>query len=445
MLTQQPAPVIVWIFGGGYVFGDKNSAGNPSTLVSQSVDANSSSSGVIFVSINYRLGLFGWLSGPRFQSEGGTSNLGLYDQRAAMKWVHDNIHHFGGDPNRITVMGESAGGASIMHHLTSYGSSTQTTPFQQAIIQSPAFAPYPGQDVQDNNYRLVLKWASILNNTRVTTLRDLKKLPFELLLKVNQLSTTPAFRGSMTWAPSVDGVYIPKPAGLMLQEGLFDHSVTVITGHNSNEGAIFGSPIVTTEALYLEYLQQLLPNAANHTIHHVNSVLYPPIFNGSQAYDSEPEREIRTITDAAFICNARYIDLAYRDLGGKGYYFDVAPGYHTQDLYYTFYNQGGTVASTFEVDITLAQQMQRMFTNFAKTGSPDGPGLPSMPPYGENSSLLSIAKGVPVRDTAASPQCDWWQQAYYLPGAYNLAAAALLEGASFAECSRYQRMPRETG
>lgn len=329
--------------------------------------------------------------------------------------MQQNIHLFGGDPDRITVMGESAGAGSIMHHLTAYGG-TQKAPFGQAIIQSPAFAPYSGPDVQDENYLLVLQWASILNNTRVTTLRELKELPFEILLQINQLSTAPAYWGSMTWAPAVGGVYIPEPAGLLLKQGLFDHSVQVITGHNSNEGAIFGSPLVTTEASYLDYLDQLLPNAAYNVLRYVNGALYPPTFNGSQPYTNEAEREISLITDAAFICNARYIDLAYARLGAIGYYFDVSPGYHAQDLVYTFFNDGGTVAGSYDVNITLARQMQRTFTNFAQTGNPDGPGgLPPLPWYSADSELLSVDKGVRVVDSAATPQCDWWQEAYYYP------------------------------
>jgi len=72
---------------------------------------------VIFVSLNYRLGAFGWLSGPTFQ-EDGEANAGLWDQRFALEWVQKYICQFGGDPNRVTVVGESAGGGSIMHQIT---------------------------------------------------------------------------------------------------------------------------------------------------------------------------------------------------------------------------------------------------------------------------------------------------------------------------------------
>lgn len=95
--------------------GSKDGSGNPAGLIARS--ENNNSSGVIYVSMNYRLGAFGFLSGPTFQ-ENGTANLGLYDQRLALDWVQKNIHLFGGDPNRVTVFGESAGGASILHQIT---------------------------------------------------------------------------------------------------------------------------------------------------------------------------------------------------------------------------------------------------------------------------------------------------------------------------------------
>lgn len=75
---------------------------------------NSTEGGCVFVAMNYRTGAFGWLAGPSLQAEGGVSNAALYDQRLAIQWVREKIHLFGGDPNRITLVGESAGGGSIM-------------------------------------------------------------------------------------------------------------------------------------------------------------------------------------------------------------------------------------------------------------------------------------------------------------------------------------------
>ncbi|KAH8697917.1 carboxylesterase [Talaromyces proteolyticus] len=400
-------PVLVWIHGGGYVSGDKNSAGNPNNLINQSV--TNSSSGIVFVSLNYRLGMFGWLSGPKFQSEGGISNIGLRDQRAGLEWVKRYIHLFGGDAGRITVMGESAGAGSIMHHLIAEGGKLKA-PFSQAIIQSPALAPVPSTEVQDYNFDMVLKWASILTTSQLSTLEDLKNVPFTTLLQINQVTTAPSYWGSMTWGPTVDGRYVPKMPGVLFQQGHFDHSIKVVTGHNSHEGRSFGSPLVTDESQYLQYLRELLPSASADIINYLDNHLYSQRSNWSNDPNrNERDRLINTITDYFFICNNRYIDTAYQDIGSWGYYFDVPPGVHAQDLAYTFYNPG----ADSKINVTIARQMQSYFANFIQTGDPNAPGLPTLVSYREGSMLRSLHANALVKDTAATDRCAWWQQALY--------------------------------
>ena len=109
------APVLVWIYGGGYTNGEK-ALYNPAGLLAAS--GNASNGEIIYVAMNYRLGAFGWLSGPSFQAEGGAANAGLLDQRFSLEWVQQYIGLFGGDKNRVTIMGESAGGGSVMHQIT---------------------------------------------------------------------------------------------------------------------------------------------------------------------------------------------------------------------------------------------------------------------------------------------------------------------------------------
>jgi carboxylesterase type B len=107
---EPKAPVLVWIHGGGYAEGSKSDYGIPAEIEAKSND-------IIFVSINYRLGAFGWLSGPSLQAN-GVGNAGLYDQAFALKWVQEHIASFGGDPNQVTVIGESAGAGSILLQIT---------------------------------------------------------------------------------------------------------------------------------------------------------------------------------------------------------------------------------------------------------------------------------------------------------------------------------------
>ncbi|KAH7053178.1 Alpha/Beta hydrolase protein [Macrophomina phaseolina] len=87
---------------------------------------NGASEGIVFVSINYRLGALGWMSGTDFEHAGGLPNAGLYDQRMALEWVQENIHYFGGDKNRVTVVGESGGSGSITHHIAAYGAAPRS-------------------------------------------------------------------------------------------------------------------------------------------------------------------------------------------------------------------------------------------------------------------------------------------------------------------------------
>ena len=109
------APVMLWIHGGGYTVGSKNYYGIPAGILARSEQFDSR--GVVFVAINYRLGAFGFSAGSTIQSD-GVSNAGLLDQRFALDWVQKHISKFGGDPKRVTVIGESAGGGSIMHQIT---------------------------------------------------------------------------------------------------------------------------------------------------------------------------------------------------------------------------------------------------------------------------------------------------------------------------------------
>lgn len=122
------AAVMVFVHGGSLIYGSKSLWGDPSALVSRSQEGDNE--GVIYLSLNYRLGAFGWLSGPTFQRN-GTANAGLHDQLFALEWVQEHISKFGGDPERVTLFGQSSGGDSIMGHLTAYGGTWNRPLFSQ--------------------------------------------------------------------------------------------------------------------------------------------------------------------------------------------------------------------------------------------------------------------------------------------------------------------------
>ena len=136
--------------------------------------------------IDEQLGAFGWLSGPKFESQGGRPNIGLYDQRLALEWIQTNIHRFGGDPDKVTVMGESAGAGSIAHHIVwnEREDPALYTPFKKAIMQSPAWVPIP-----EGNYDNGLqdqKYEEFLGYLQVSHLEEVREKTTEELMEANR-------------------------------------------------------------------------------------------------------------------------------------------------------------------------------------------------------------------------------------------------------------------
>ncbi|KAB8267956.1 carboxylesterase family protein [Aspergillus minisclerotigenes] len=358
------APVIVYFYGGGYVLGGKGGV-DPSGLIQRSQQQGKD--GVIYVALNYRLGAFGWLAGHTV-SRKGTPNAAPHDQRLGLTWVAQNIHLFGGDADRVTVMGVSAGSGSIFHQLTAYKGLQGPSLFQRAILQSPAWEPNYDSDKQEQTFRQYLK---LLN---VSTIEEARQLPSEKLIAANTHQVSGSPYGTFTYGPVVDGVFVADLPGKLLLRGEFDHSVKILNGHTLNEALMYTPP------------------------------------------SSFQERVSSALSDICFQCNSYHLNHAYSN-STYTYVFSIPPAMHWMDHPYSFYIKGGKPLvenPLFQVtNETVAFILQDYITSFVQTGKPTSSLAPPLEIYGPESQVVSIGSNniTRMRDPACNARCVYWQTA----------------------------------
>ncbi|KAL2847166.1 alpha/beta-hydrolase [Aspergillus pseudoustus] len=393
---KKGAPVLVWIYGGGYTGGSKTGQGSGSPVGLLRRGKNE----FVYVAINYRLGAFGWLSGSAIQRN-GTANAGLLDQRFALEWVQQYIHLFGGDPKHVTVIGESAGGGSILHQITAYGGSNGPVPFQQAILQSPAFTPdqilNPAE--QERIFDQFLQFAN------VSTLEEARRLPSSVLMEANRQQVSNSPLGSFTYGPVVDGIFVPDSPSRLLRQKRLDTNVTPMLAYNGNDGIIFSDFSLRNNSDYQSYITGLLRLHPNDTAY-VSSQMYPPIFDGTHHYTDEIGRAADTFQEAIIQCN----DIALARAFGNAtfnYVFDVFPGLHAQDISATFDVNLDPTSGVFDPLIAL----QQLVTGFTLTGKPTTDLIGKMPMYAHRNTLL-ILNGTSIRTDSEDPRvverCEEW-------------------------------------
>ncbi|KAK3305024.1 carboxylesterase family protein [Chaetomium strumarium] len=234
-------PVMVWIFGGGWQQGaTADPRYNMSYIIRQAAVNNKP---ILGVSINYRLAAFGFLDSKEVRSA-GVNNLGLLDQRVALHWIKKNIAEFGGDPDRVTIWGESAGAYSVGAHLVANNGDNEDL-FKAAIMDSgnAVGPPWNGTNWHQPMYDRIVSKAGCANSS--DTLQYLRELPFESLYAV-------AYEG-LEWFATVDGEFITEYPQLSITRGRFAR-VPILLGTTTDEGTSFGTTGVDTDEECIEQL-----------------------------------------------------------------------------------------------------------------------------------------------------------------------------------------------
>jgi para-nitrobenzyl esterase len=394
--SEEPLPVMVWFHGGSHTVGFTHTPLFDGTALARK--------GVIVVSVNYRLGPWGFFAHPALTAEsehGASGNYGLLDKLAGLQWVQDNIRAFGGDPNNVTIFGQSAGSMSICALMAS---PLSTGLFHKAIGQSAAtFGLYNSDPFGEARGSRLAE--HLLPNLQSVSAQDLRGIDNESLLQASMTTGWDTGRGLIT----VDGWVLPEPPLRTFAAGQ-QAKVPVLVGSLANEGiellplnadlsaeqfdqfllGAFGASAETVKAAYAQELAQS-PGIAQHRI-------------GDDMFMALSMRWWAGFQDAinvpAYLYFMDYVPPAFHI-----YMFDQpdlnlpggarsAGAYHSGDLAYVFNNVGQTGDFWVADDFLMAERISNYWTQFAKTGDPNVAGEPVWRPYSRqthNTMLLNVA------------------------------------------------------
>jgi len=385
-------PVMVWIYGGGFVNGGSSPQVYDGTHFAEH--------GVIFVSFNYRVGRFGFFGFPALTAEYPDEphgNYGYMDQIAALKWVQRNIGAFGGDPGAVTILGESAGGGSVLTLLTSPLSQGL---FQRAIVESgggrdllmgPRYLSKTSPQGMPSAEAIGVKFAESagIAGTGPEALAELRKLPAEKVVAgLNMATMGPA---AATYSgPMLDGMIVRESPQTALLAGRWA-KVPVLIGANSLD---IGFPRGRTmEAVFALFGADADTAKAAFNPEHSNNAFLVGIRIASDQMMVEPARFVaQTVAEQglpAFEYRFSYVAASIRDK------FPGAP--HATEIPYAF----DTVKAAYKDKLTpqdeaLAEEANAYWVNFGKTGNPSGAGLPQWPSFDPKADTLmnfTIAQG----------------------------------------------------
>lgn len=439
-------PVMVWIHGGGFTIGEGLQADGGT-----SGDRIARESGVIVVSMNYRLGQLGFLAHSALTAEspqGASGNYGLMDQAAALRWVRNNIEAFGGDPGNVTVFGESAGGFSVCAHL---GSGFSAGLFDKAIVMSGScqrpWATREQAEVQGDAFAEALgcgESGDVLECMRDKSFDEV----LEALPAGDNFGFNPTDEPQGSWFPIVDGLFITEQTADSFASGNFNRVPTII-GFTRDEARLFTwlaslsvPPLVVNSENYEELIAYYLGGdtelAARAAARYDFDTYSPPeVALAALTTDSQfrcPARdEAATLSEFVptylyqfeFTGGRSQLEVALPFIGAGLPEYELG-AFHSSEIGYVFgYDpllelDVTTFSSTLlewepeSSDEALWLDMLGYFTRFAATGDPTSQDSAAWPQYDPEEMGYLAIDSTTVVSTDPAPGCDFWDGEAYL-------------------------------
>jgi para-nitrobenzyl esterase len=409
--TEDPEarlPVMFWIHGGGNTMG--------SSASSMFDGAGLARQGVVVVTINYRLNVFGFFAHPGLSAEsehGVSGNYGLLDQIAALEWVQRNIASFGGDPDNVTIFGESAGGTDVVCLMVS---PLADGLFHRAIAQSPwdtslsrhlkkSWYGYPAGERSADAW--VEKTGCADADDPIACLRD---KPANELLEAWE-----PVREEVRFGHLADGRVIPDDIGALFEAGR-QHRVPLMAGITADEGTIFArGPIPKTVA----ELRTTLDKEYSGYTDRMLAML------GAEDDDDILGAVVQGFSDTWFGVACRFMVRAHERVGKRAFLYRfsrIRPdpfcqnfilAFHGSEQPYVFRTLDGVELEYDEVDLELSKVMSAYWVRFAKTGNPNGPGLPVWPAYsGGSDQYMDLGDEIAAQSGLRTEAFDLLEEIY---------------------------------
>ena len=321
------------------------------------------------------------------------------------------IHLFGGDPKQVTILGESAGGASVQYQTVAYGGAKENDLFIRGIAQSPA--PLVSDPIYPR-----LGANLFLKNAGVRSVDEARRLPTEVLRNANLKAQAATPFNLAYFGPTIDGNLLLDILPRSYNEGKYIKDLSLITSDNRNESRFLGNQSIKTNADFNNWVYTNFPSASSNIKSYIINDLYPPKYDGSLPYTSPQQRSDLATTEYLISCNTISIANAYNKQT-YNYVFSIPPAIHAQDLAYTYYPTGTTPGFYPEIAIAL----QGYLTQFVLKGNPNGNRLPNWPTFSQQANAIDFTtSGVELTTSdAANGRCTFWNQGSYYPKASSLS------------------------